>query len=192
MARDDHADRVPAVGGPDGPGGAGPADALGQLGIGGRGAERDVQQRMPHRALERRAVQLQVDVEHGALAREVAVELLGDRLEGAGCPRAPPLGLRCPPALLEEEEPAELAFVAQHGDRPERAVDDVVSSHAPTTSHTPDPGDGSQYDLPAAKFCVEPLDHMRFNAGGDVVGPPSRRSWPAPRAERPFGPRGPG
>ena len=75
MARQDHRDRVAAVGGTDRPCLAGVAEAAGLLAVADRGAERDRRQPLPRRALERRAARVERHVERRPVAGEVLLEL---------------------------------------------------------------------------------------------------------------------
>src|SRR3954452_8908411 len=75
VARHDDRDRVLAVGGADGAERGRVPDLAGDLAVGGGLPVRDLQQRIPDQALERRALGPQRDVELRARAREVLGEL---------------------------------------------------------------------------------------------------------------------
>ena len=75
MAGHDDGDRIAAVGGADGAGRTGLAQALGQLPVGARLAVRDLQQAVPDRALERRAGEVQRQVEALAQSGEIFTKL---------------------------------------------------------------------------------------------------------------------
>src|SRR3954447_16831371 len=86
MARDDQSDRVAPVRAADRAARAGAADAFGDLRVGRGLAVRDRAHLVPHAPLERRALELDIQVELGALAGEVLLELdrgVRDRLRVA-------------------------------------------------------------------------------------------------------------
>src|SRR2546423_6701304 len=70
VARDDHRDRVAAVGEADGADGPGVAEAAGERAVGGRLAGRDLAQHRPHALLELSPVGRELQGEVGALAGE--------------------------------------------------------------------------------------------------------------------------
>jgi len=82
VAGHDDADRVASIGQADRPGGAGASDPLGELAVGPCFAVRDLPQSGPHGALKRGTDEIHRQVELGALAAEVLIQLpdhLGER-----------------------------------------------------------------------------------------------------------------
>src|SRR4051812_16333614 len=126
VARHDHGDRVAPVRAADRTAGAPRAHAAGDLGVRGRLAVRDRAHGLPDAPLERRAGEVEVELELGALAREVLLELyrggadrLGVALRGGG---------------LAEAEASQGPVVALECQRADRAGELRRKGHAPTTA----------------------------------------------------------
>ncbi len=128
MAGDDDADGVLAVGEPDRAGCAGRPDAVGELPVRDRLAVRDAPELAPDAALERRAVQVQRQVELGDLAREVGGQLAFGLCEGRVVGFAEGLLGRAV-TLLGHVEAAEGAVGGDEGERAVRAVEAGVYAH---------------------------------------------------------------
>jgi hypothetical protein len=121
VARDDDRHRRPPDCGRDRPHDVRPPDRLGELRVRDGRAVRDLEERGPDAPLERRAAQVEREVEGAPLAGEERVELRGGlgqrgRVAAALLARAPAPG---------ERQGGQAAGTGLDGERPERALVDV-------------------------------------------------------------------
>jgi hypothetical protein len=120
MTGDDDRERVAMIGAADGPGRRRLADRPGDVAVARGLAERDPPQRRPDLSLKRRPPRREPQVEAGAPAREVLLELDDGLAEAAIVPD--PVGPRRTRRVAVEMEPDEVVALADEGQAPHGAL----------------------------------------------------------------------